>query len=34
MPAVLIVSAFSFLGWTKGGRIDQGCVAILDLEVY
>ena len=34
MPAVLLVSALSFLGWTKGGRIDQGCVAIMDLEVY
>ena len=34
MPAVVIVSALPFLGWTEGTRIDQGCVAIMDLEVY
>ena len=33
MPATLIASALSILG-QKGARIDQGCVAILDLEVY
>ena len=33
MPAVLIVSALSLLGWTKGTRIDQGCITIMELEV-
>ena len=32
--SILTALSLAFLGWTEGTWIDQGCIAIMDLEVY